>query len=144
MGQAKNRKNEINALKAKGSVVFTMIEEAAKMLKIAKTDKAPYATKMNGEDLKALPYGRTDAGFFIVYARKERGGIAATDALKANVLMNQLQIADTGEYARFSTYCTFDRVEQLLNDCHEVFDTALIGFSTPAHLHLLAEQPAIL
>jgi len=40
-----------------------------------------------------------------------------------------------------SSYCTWDRAQIHYKDIHRVFGFAVIGFSTPEHLQILAEDP---
>lgn len=124
------------------AVAFTLVEEATKMLNIVRNDRSEIRTKSDKADFEKLPYEQHEAGFFIVYMKKVGSGVKATNKKRADRLMSQLTTSQHNGMVMMSTFCTFDRVYKLMNDCCAVFDTALVGFSTPTNLQILAENPA--
>lgn len=121
---------------------FTLLEEATKMLNVVRNDRSKICTKSDKGDFEKLPYEQYEAGFFIVYIKKVGSGVKATNKKRAEKLMGQLATTQHNGMVLMSTFCTFDLVYKLMNDCCAVFDTALVGFSTPTNLQILAENPA--
>lgn len=99
-----------------------------------------------------LPFANNTAGFFIAILPTQadpnnannRGFLVDTDYQKEaidimNHFKNKTALGD-GLYM-ISSYATWDMAQKHYKDIHRVFGFAVIGFSTPKNLQILAENP---
>lgn len=135
-----------------GGLVFDVQTEATKMMDTVLNDPAPGRVYCNDSDLKGLDFGTYDAGFFIAILPtvpdpsnpNKRGFLVDPDySDEAHELMehfNSKWHIGNGLYV-VSAYATWDMAQKHYKDIQRVFGYALIGFSTPANLQILCENP---
>jgi hypothetical protein len=135
-----------------GMAIFTAHGEAEKMLQGVIQDPAPGRVYSSDKDLAQLPFSNNTAGFFIAILPTQpdpnnannRGFLTDLDYVDdAKVIMNhftnKVPLGD-GLYM-ISSYATWDMAQKHYKDIHRVFGFAVIGFSTPKNLQILAEDP---
>jgi hypothetical protein len=134
-----------------GVVSFDVLTEAGKALDIVQKDPAPARTRSNDRDIASLPFGEYEAGFFIAilpYTQVAPGQVGF--AVASDVTPEQAQniIADfkphriTKDLIMISSYATWDCARQHYKDITDSFEYAVVAFSTPRNLQILAEDPA--
>ena len=129
------------------AVSFTAVGEVTKMFKECKNSPLPFPTRSNQEDLKAMPYDNSDAGFFValvpVAKNTTHAGVMANDRVKAAEIMEHFTLVKFNEkLGMLSTYCTWDYAQKHFKDITDTLEYAVVGFSTPEQMQILAENPS--
>lgn len=170
MGQAKNRKAEIDALKAKGpkpnvikgtgfkfkphnlgggmsGIMFDYKTEFQKAVSMILSDPLPYDTKSTRADYRAMSFG--NAGFLLalVPVRNLLGGVArgflskTQDADTVKNIVSEFSVEYlSDDWALFKTYITRDIAFDKFERLHSVLHTAFIAYSTPEYIGTLSED----
>lgn len=135
-----------------GMLMFDAQTEATKMMDTVLNDPSPERVYCNDNDLSRLNFGTYDDGFFIAILPTQpdpanpgkRGFLVDPEhQTLAHEVMDHFKTKwhiGNGLYV-VSAYATWDMAKQHYKDIHKAFGFALIGFSTPANLQILAENP---
>jgi hypothetical protein len=135
-----------------GMAMFTAHEEALKMIQSVSTDPSPHRVYSSDSDMTYLPFKNDSAGFFIAILPTQpdpsnpdkRGFMCNQDYIKdgLEIMSHFTNKTDLGGgLYMISSYATWDMARKHYKDIHRVFAFAVIGFSTPAHLQVLCEDP---
>lgn len=131
-----------------GVLMFNVIDEANKALKVIEAAPSKHPMRCDQQDLKALSFTDNDIGFFIVlletavkgrpafkvYEGEDRAATELLRKLNLQPLNDKLWIATTG--------CSWPVAKQRYEE------TACLGyravvFTTPEQLYVLAENPSM-
>ena len=169
MGQAKQRKAEIDALKSQGprpnirkgtgfqhtphnfggvtGIMFDYNTEFQKAATMVLSDPPSYDVKSTRADYNAMGFG--SAGFLmaLVPAKKLLGGQALgwfskiTDADRIReVVAGFHKECLTDDWVLMKTYITRDLAFQKFEELHDVLHSAFIAYSTPENISTLSED----
>lgn len=123
-------------------LMFTLTGELAKMCKIVTDDVTAYDTRGNQDDFNSVNWGN-DGGFFIAVLPRNPQGLYSTHSRRQELtamMENYKVVPQDDNWAVLSCYCSPDRAWQHFNEIADNLHYAFIGYSTPAHLNILAED----
>lgn len=132
-----------------GVIAFDMLTECAKALDLVRRDPAPCRTRSNDRDVAAMRFDPYEAGFFIaVLPYRDAGNGRAGFYVDADRQTQALAVLEhfqarriTPDLVLISAYASWDRAQQHYWDIVDTFGFAVIAFSSPRNLTVLAEDP---
>lgn len=136
-----------------GPVMFLPEVEAKKMEDLCARDKFNFMTHANDEDL-ATKFPHKDfgeMGFFIAIIKGNATGVGVQSPPDKSVEQTTANAREAmshykcrpygnGEYL-FTAGCTWDYAKAHYKEVFKTFDWRIIGFSTPSHCSVMAEDP---
>lgn len=132
-----------------GLIAFEAMAECAKAMDLVQRDPAPGKTRSNLKDVAAMQFGPYEAGFFIAVLPCQDQGNGRAGFYVDPDRQDQAQHVFEHFKARqitpnlvmISAYASWDRAQQHYWDIVDTFGYAVIVFSSPRNLQILAEDP---
>lgn len=132
-----------------GMLAFDVMTECAKALNLVHSDPAPGRTRSNLKDVAAMRFSKFEAGFFIaVLPYQDQGNgqagfyVDPDRATQAQAILEHFKAKRiTPNLIMISAYASWDRAQQHYWDIVDTFGFAVIAFSSPQNLQILAEDP---
>jgi hypothetical protein len=126
----------------KTGMVFTVMDEFNKLVKITTDSIVPYSTKSTLADFNAMTFKDGEGGFLITLIPRNGNDLVAsnTDVARVQQVLSNFKVVPLNQYwAIASCYCTKDRVLQHLDDIVDTLQYAFVGYSQPNCIAPLSE-----